>query len=114
MGRLLKISFIISISGILLLLLLSDMMQPELVEIKNIDNKLLGKKVRAEGKILNIKNFEDSDFQIISMEDETGKIDVTSDKLTNLEKNKEILVTGTVTEYNESIQIRADIITLPS
>jgi len=104
----LKTTLLISLIGILFLLILSNFLQPRLIEIKDINDNLLNKKVRVQGEILNIKNYEDSSFQVISIRDETGKIDLTTNKILNLTNSQRIAVIGTVTEYNQYLQIQAD------
>jgi aspartyl/asparaginyl-tRNA synthetase len=112
MKDLLKISLIISLIGIFLLLFLSSFLTISQIDIERINNKLLNEKVRVQGIIFNVRSYEDSNFQIISIKDETGKIDVTTDKITGLKNDDQIIVTGTVKEYNQYLQINADKIIL--
>mgnify|MGYP001585078195 CR=1 FL=1 len=107
----LKISLLISLIGILLLLLLSNILEPKLTNIEKINYKFIDKKVKVQGEIFNIKTYEDSDFQVISIKDETGKVDITS-PLINVSLNQEIIVIGTVKEYKEYLQVQADKIIL--
>lgn len=108
MENLFKISLILSLTGIFLLLLLSSILEPKLTKIQDINDKLIDKKVKIQGQIFNIKNYEDSNFQVISIKDETGKIDVTTDKILNLTNNQNITVIGAISEYKNSLQIQAD------
>jgi DNA/RNA endonuclease YhcR with UshA esterase domain len=110
--NLLKTSLIISLTGIFILLLLSNILEPKLTNIEQINEKMLNRKVKVQGEIFNIRVHEDSDFQIISIKDETGKIDITTDKILNLTNNQEITVVGSIQEYKEFLQIRADKILL--
>ena len=82
------------------------------MSIKQIDEKMLDRKVKVQGEIFNIRTYEDSDFQAISIKDYTGKVDVTIDKILNLTNNQEIIVVGNVQEYEQYLQIRADKINL--
>ena len=104
----LKTTLSISLIGILLLLFLSETMTPKLTNIGDINNKLLNQKTKVQGQIFNIRTFEESDFQIISIKDNTGKIDITLDNPTNLTNNQNITVIGKITEYKEFLQIQAD------
>ncbi len=104
----LKTTLSISLIGILLLLFLSETLAPKLINIEDINNKLLNKKTKVQGQIFNIRTFEDSDFQIISIKDSTGKIDITLDNPTNLANNQNITVIGTIKEYKQYLQIQAD------
>ena len=76
--------------------------------IGEINDKLLNKKVKVQGTIFNIRSYEDSDFQVISIKDKTGKIDITTNKILDLKNNQQIIVTGTIKEYKEFLQIQAD------
>jgi len=91
-----------------LLLFLSNILPPKTINIQDINNKSLNKKVQIQGQTINIKNYEESDFQILTLRDETGEIDVTLDNIANLTKNKNIQVIGTIIEYNGRMEIHAD------
>ena len=104
----LKITLTITLLGILLLLFLVNTLQPRQTNIEEINNNLLNKNVKIKGIIFNIKTFEDSNFQVISIKDDTGKIDITINQITNLKENQEISVTGKVKEYNQHLQVQAD------
>ncbi len=105
---LLKITLTIALLGILLLLFLINTLHPKSIEIDKITNKLLNKNIQIQGEIFNIKNFKESNFQVISIKDKTGKIDITLNKITNLKENQKISAIGKVKEYNQYLQIQAD------
>ena len=105
---LLKISLIISIIGIIILLLLANIIQPTQIKIKNIDESLLNQKIEIKGQIQSIKTYKESNFQIITINDSTGKIDISLDNPINITKNQTIIVTGRVTEYKSNLQVQAD------
>lgn len=107
----LKTTLSISLIGILLLLFLTSL-NPKLTNIENINNKLLNQKTQVQGQIFNIRTFEDSNFQILSIKDSTGKIDIILNNPTNLTNNQNITVIGKITEYNQTLQIQADKIIL--
>jgi aspartyl/asparaginyl-tRNA synthetase len=108
MEKILKISFAISILGIFLLLIIMNELSQKQTDIGNITKEMINRKVRVNGEIFNIKNY--NNFQVISIKDPTGKIDVTLDKNLNLTKNESITVTGIVKEYNKTLQIQAEVI----
>ena len=108
--NLLPLCLSISLIGILLLLLISATYQPKLIKIEQINNKLLNKQVKIQATITNIKSFEDSNFQILSVKDNTEKIDITTNKILNLSNNQTIIIIGKVTQYKESLQIQAELI----
>ena len=101
-----KISLAVSIIGILALLIISANIKPPPYDLKDIDNTLLNKQVTVSGTIFNVRNYDD--FQVISIKDDTGRIDITADSNLDLEYDTTILVSGEVREYNEYLQIRAD------
>jgi len=109
---LLKISLAVSLIGIFLLLLFSNILEPKLINIEKINDRLIDEKVKVQGAIFNIRTYEDSGFQVVSIKDNTGKIQVTIDKILNLKNNQTIIVIGKVTEYKEDLQIQADKILL--
>jgi len=110
---LLKISLIIAIIGIIILLLLANTIQPTQIKIKNIDESLLNQKIEIKGEIQSIKTYKESNFQIITINDFTGKIDITLDKpIINITKNQTIIAIGKVTEYKDNLEIQADKIIL--
>lgn len=109
---LLKISFIISLLGILILLILSSILEPSLTNIREIDSKYLNKKVKIQGEIINMKSYNTKTneiFQVLEIKDGTGYIEVilSSKKETPLRKNQKITVIGIVNLYKNSLQIQA-------
>jgi len=106
--NLLKTSFSVSLIGIFLLLLLANISTPKQISIGNITDKLLNKKVQVQGTIFNIKSYENSNFQVISIKDSTGKVDVITNQILDLKNSDEILIIGTIKEYKQYLQIQAD------
>jgi DNA/RNA endonuclease YhcR with UshA esterase domain len=107
---LLKISFAIALIGILLLLVLVNILPVKHMDIQDISPFLLNKKITISGEIFNIQNHDN--FQVISIKDNTGKIDITLNKISDLNKGNKIQVTGKVKEYKQYLQIRAENIIL--
>jgi len=106
MKILLKISLAISILGILVLLILSNTLNPKLTKIENINKKLINQKIQVKGEIINIKNFKN--LQIITIKDSTGRIDLVLYENLNLSKKQTIIAFGRVNTYKDQIQISAD------
>lgn len=104
--RLFKISLIVSMIGILILLFLSNFLEPKSISISEIDDSMINKKVKVQGEILKIT--DKKSFLIISLEDKTGKIDVLCECKNNFQNNQKISVYGTIKEYQKSLQIQAD------
>jgi len=109
---LLSLFFVISLIGVFLLLILSNILEPRLISIEKINDRFIDKKVKVQGEIFNIKTYKDSDFQVTSIKDKTGKIDITTDKILNLKNNQTIIVIGKVTQYKEYLQVQANKIIL--
>jgi DNA/RNA endonuclease YhcR with UshA esterase domain len=112
MEKLFKVSLIISLAGVFLLLLLSNILEPKHISIGEINDMLIDKKVKVQGEIFNIKSYKDSNFEVISIKDNTGKIDITLNEILNITNTQKIIVTGTVQEYKGYLQIQADKIVL--
>jgi len=111
--NLLKINLVLSILGIFFLLILTNLLQPKLVNISNIDKNLLNKKIKINGEILNIKKYPSYDFQIILVKDKTGEIRVIIDRIIpKIKKGHNITIIGIVQEYKKEIQIQAEKILL--
>ncbi|OGJ22083.1 hypothetical protein A3K73_06565 [Candidatus Pacearchaeota archaeon RBG_13_36_9] len=107
MENILKICLAISIIGIFLLLFLANTLPPKAVNLGEINDKMLNQKVKVHGTIFRIEDKET--FKILSIKDETGKIDIICE-CGNL-TYQDIEVEGTIKEYREYLQIQADKIT---
>lgn len=106
--NLLKISLSSSLIGISLLLILSNILTPNQISIKQINNRYLNKNIIIKGQISDIKSYPESDFQIIQIKDNTGKVNITINKITNLKKFENISVIGSVIDYKDSLQIQSN------
>jgi len=98
---------IISILGIFFLLFLTRINSPEEIAIKDISKDILNKEVVLQVKIVNLRDFPKSNFQILTLEDQTGNITATSNSATQLKinKSKVYLITGIIQEYKNEIQL---------
>ena len=107
---LLQITFIISLIGIFLLLTISNLLQPNVISIDQITNKQLNKQIKISGQITNIKTYDKSNFQVITIQDKTGKIKATLNNPINITKNPNttLEITGKVSEYKGELQIQAN------
>ena len=106
-----KISGIISLLGIGILLIIAKSSEPMSISISEIKKNELNKQVSITGTIINSRIIEKSNFQVTTIHDESGSIDIISEK-TNLTKNKKIKVIGTITLYKNNKQIQANKIIL--
>ncbi len=105
---LLKISLTLSLLGIFLLLLLSNILEPKLTKISEINSEKLNQKTKIRGTIIKI-DYKRT-FQILSVKDSTGKIEVlvNSNNIFQFQKNQKITVIGKIQDYKEKLQISAD------
>jgi len=104
MENILKICLGISIISIFCLLLLANIISPKEVSLGEIKDNMLNQKVKVKGTIFSIQDKET--FKILSIKDQTGRIDVLCEcgNLTYLD----IEVEGTIKEYREYLQIQAE------
>jgi len=101
-----RISLIASFIGIIVLLILSQFIEPKAVQIKDIDETIIGQTITISGNITSIKNFENMELlTVISLED-TSEITVVVFEKTNISKGI-AKITGKVNEYNNQIEIEA-------
>jgi len=110
--NLLKVSLSISLIGIFLLLFLANFIPPKHLNINQINNNLLNQKVQIQGQVLNIRDYENQNLQVILVKDETGQIEIITNKITSIQKDTEVVVIGKITNYKEDLQITADKIIL--
>lgn len=106
MQKLLKLSLSISLIGVLALFFISSLQLDE-ISISEINDMKLNSKIKIKGEIISQRNYDN--FRILTLEDETGKIDVklNCQDCKNL-TGKNLEVTGRLQEYKDKIQIRAE------
>jgi DNA/RNA endonuclease YhcR with UshA esterase domain len=106
-NKLLKISLVFSLLGILVILYISETVSPPLTKIVDITKEKIDEKVKIQGVLISIINTKT--ISILNIEDHTGKINVILfENKTNLQKNQKVEVLGTITEYKDHIEIIAD------
>ena len=105
-SKLTKISLTISILGILILLIISQNIEPEFKTIQQIKQIQLNKNIKTQATITKLKTISKS-FQILTLQDSTDSIQATLDKKTNLKINQSIIIYGKTTQYKDKIQIQA-------
>ena len=114
MERLLKISLSISLLGILLLLILLNTISPKISDISSLSKEQIGQKVQIKATITNIQNY--NNFQVLTLNDSTSQIQVTSSSTSHLNltklKYKQATVIGILTTYQDQLQIQAEKIIL--
>lgn len=110
----LKMTFAITLLGILVLIIISTILQPPLVTIASISSKSLNQNLKISGHVTSSKIFEDSNFQLITLQDKTGNITITLNSLIKITNNQSLTVMGKVIEYENTLEIQAEKITLNS
>ena len=112
----LKIALILSILGIIATTIFSAQLTPNNYQIKEINLGMLDEKISVEGVVDNIKESPDKHTYFLEIMDNTGKINLVifGKQVEDLEKdniniynllNKRIIILGTVTEYNDSLEL---------
>jgi len=102
----LKICLALSLFGILLLIFLSSHLTPKEYDIMNITEKDMNNYIAISGQISNIRNFEESQFYILTITDNTGSITGTLNSYNlSINKTQEYLITGKITKYENETQI---------
>jgi len=102
-----KISFIISVVGILIIIFLSIFSEPKTTLIDNLNKKDIDTYIKINGTIINIEKIksQNSFFLIIRLKDFSGSIDVLDNKNSDLRINQKIQVIGKISEYKNQLQI---------
>ncbi|MBS3150346.1 hypothetical protein J4425_00875 [Candidatus Woesearchaeota archaeon] len=105
--QLLSVSFIFSLIGILIILLISYVFQPELYKISELSKENVDEIVRVKG---NIESFyETPGLYLINLVDDSARITVVvfKENEMNLVEGELIEVKGSVVEYGDEIEIIA-------
>lgn len=108
MSSILKISIALALIGTFILLFLSYVSEPKLIEIKDISKAMLDNFVKISGKINSIDDKES--IKIIKVEDDSGQIDVIvfEENIINIGKGMNVEIIGKVSEYQGKMQINAE------
>ena len=101
--KLLKISFIGAIVGIILLFIISENISINKISIDRIDESYIGRSVRFSGDVTKISSSEK--FSSVEVD---GKILVVLFGKADLAKGDKIEVIGKVDEYKNKIEVVAD------
>ncbi len=111
-STLLKISLIISITGIFTLLFILEFSEVKPFQIKDITKKQLENQIKIQGEITSIK--ETPGLYILNVNDltETITVIIFKEDPLNIKKGMYIEVTGEVQEYKDELEIIADKIIL--
>jgi RecJ-like exonuclease len=110
--NLIKVALIISLTGILLLFLISENVSIKYYPINEISEKLLNREVTVKGVITRIT--ETPGLLILNIKDLTGEMTSITfrEGPINLTENQEIPIQGKALKYKNQLKIEADKITL--
>ena len=114
----LKWLIIASLAGIALLLFLSQALEPKIISISDISSSMLDEKVSVAGNFTSVRDYSNETFFVLALKDSTGSIAVIASSKkgsylkSQIKLNQTYLVTGDVQEYNQTIQISAEKITM--
>ena len=117
MQKRLALCLLTSLLGILLLFALNTLLKPEKLTISKITNEKLNSQIQLEAKVTSIRDFPKSSFQILTLEDKTGRIEATSNSnrqlLINLNQSYTFIGKITKNFYNNqtTLQLSLDKIT---
>ncbi len=105
-----KVALSCSLIGIIFLLILSDMVEAEPVNIKDVNANFLGKEIKVIGKAINIVQKEKVTF--FDIKGNTGIIKATAFRNINVGEGNKIEILGKVEEYKGKMQLNVKIIKL--
>lgn len=104
--NLFKIALLCSLTGILIILLISDNLEVPIIKVYEINRDLIDKQIKTSGKINQLRYMPG--IVIFNIKDETGEIKViTFEEDVDLKNNQEILIEGTIKEYKNYLEIEA-------
>ena len=103
--KLLKLSLIISILGIFLLLILTNLIKPQQVNnYQQLSQLKLNQLATTTGKVISV--YSTNDFNIIKL---NNNLTLTfNQKNLQLKQNQTITATGIISSYQSSLQIQAN------
>lgn len=109
---LIKVSFVCSLLGLLLLFIVTSFIEADEIKISEIDNNE-DKDVVVRGKVISIKNFDNLAIVEIA-EIKSVNVVVFDKKLINFKSGENVVVSGEVKDYKGKLEIVADKIKVSS
>jgi len=105
--KLLNLSLIFSIVGLLTILFISEAISPKFYPISEINEKMIDQTISTLGKISLIK--QTKNFTIFSLKDNNSKILVIvwKENQIHLKKNTEVKIIGKILKYGKDLEIEA-------
>ncbi len=114
-----KIALITTIIGVIGLIISSSYIETKELEIEEITSNNINEKISVKGVISEVKFSKNSNTCFLTLYDGSGKINIIVfesglkdfedyDININQFKNKKVKVTGTVTQYNNELELTID------
>ncbi len=102
---LLKLSLIVSLTGILFLMIISDNMEIKEYKIKDLTKKQVNKDIKVKGTITKVT--ETPGLYIFNINDNTGDITAIlfKEDPINLTVSQEVILEGKLVEYKDRLEI---------
>jgi len=106
--NLLKLSLIVSLTGLLILIVVIENIEIKEYQIKELTKKDLNKDVKLSGIITRVT--ETPGLIIFNLKDDTGEITgiIFKEESINLTKNQKVEVQGKIIEYKDELEIQVD------
>lgn len=102
-----KISLATALIGLFSLIILSQFIEPQVIEISSINENMIEQQVMIHGNITSIKNFDNMKLLIVQSLQDDSKITVVIFKNVDIEKGV-AQIKGKVKEYRGGIEIEAN------
>jgi len=106
---LLKLSLVVSLTGLLLLIIILEQIEIKEYKIKDLTNELIGKDVQLKGTITRIT--ETPGLIIFNMNDKTGEIAgiiFKDEQQINITKDQDVEITGKIQLYKSKLEIEVN------
>ena len=98
---------IISLIGILALIFLSQILEPERKDISKITERNINEIIKIRGQVTDAREYNNKTFQILTVKDATGAISaiMNAKSLIEINKSRNYSIIGKVQIYNNTLQI---------
>lgn len=102
-----KFALATALTGIIILIIFSNIISPKIVGISSINPSMLGEKVSICGNITNIRSLENMEILTVSSLNDDSEMTAVLFESSEIGKGVACL-TGEITEYNGKIEIEVE------
>jgi DNA/RNA endonuclease YhcR with UshA esterase domain len=99
-----KLSLSFSLFGIIILLILSNILNPISKEVGELTDKDINKKIKIKGVVTEIKKYEN--YQTLKIKDGAFYINGIIYSKVNISEGEDIYLTGIISKYKNNLQIK--------